>query len=226
MFEALFNLVFPNICYACGHTVQPPVLHICIECRADLAKVDTPNFTNNKIQHLFWGRLELQKATSYLRFEQFGKTQRLLHALKYKGVKELGITLGELAAQELNEQGFFSEIDVLIPIPIHRRKKRKRGYNQSLLIAEGISNITQIPVEKKVLQKTVNTKSQTRKSRFERFQNVNQTFELRQPNSLTNQHILLIDDVVTTGATVEACGNLLRSIPGIQLSLLTMAGTY
>ena len=226
MLEALFNLIFPKICYACGDAISGSVQHICLSCRGDLAKIDTQDFTNNKIQQLFWGRLELEKASSYLKFEQYGKTQRLLHALKYKGVKEVGITLGELAAIELMEKGFFHEIDLLLPIPIHRIKNKKRGYNQSHYIAEGIANISNIPIDKTSLFKNVNTKSQTKKNRFERFENVTRTFELVQPRQLENKHVLLIDDVVTTGATIEACGNTLRNINGIRLSLLTIASTY
>ncbi|MBL4710868.1 MAG: ComF family protein [Flavobacteriales bacterium] len=184
------------------------------------------DFTNNKIQHLFWGRLELKKASAYLKFEQHGKTQHLLHALKYKGIKEVGITLGELAAIELMEGNFFAEIDVLLPIPIHRIKTKKRGFNQSHFIAKGISNITEITIDVASMIKNINTKSQTKKNRFERFENVSQTFEIVNSKQLEHKHVLLIDDVVTTGATIEACGNTLRNINGIQLSLLTIASTY
>lgn len=226
MLEPLFNLFFPKVCYACGDAINGAVQHICLSCRGDLAKMNVQDFTNNKIQHLFSGRLELEKANAYLKFEQHGKTQHLLHVLKYKGVKEVGITLGELAATELIEGGFFEGIDVLLPIPIHRVKAKKRGYNQSHFIAEGISNITEIPVDITSLIKNTNTKSQTKKNRFERFENVSRTFEILQPKQLEDRHVLLIDDVVTTGATIEACGNTLRNINGIQLSLLTIACTY
>lgn len=226
MFESLFNLIFPKICYACGDVINGSIQHICLSCRADLPKINVQDFTNNKIQHLFWGRLELKKANAYLKFEQEGKTQRLLHALKYKGIKEVGNTLGELAAIELKDSNFFNKIDVLLPIPIHYIKTKKRGYNQSHFIAEGISNITKIPVDVKSIIKEVNTKSQTKKNRFQRFENVNETFKVLHKEPLEGKHVLLIDDVVTTGATIEACGNALRNINGIQLSLLTIASTY
>ena len=181
----------------------------------------------NPIEKIFWGRLELEKASSYIRFEKESKIQRLLHALKYRGIKDVGTTLGKLAAKEFVKSDFFNEIDVIVPIPIHKKKQRKRGYNQSHFIADGISAVTQIPVDKTSIRKNLNTSSQTNKSRFERYKNVNQTFTLTERASqLTSKHILLVDDVVTTGATIEACGNELKKIDGSKISLLTIACTY
>ncbi len=137
----------------------------------------------------------------------------------------MGVTLGELVSLEYSNTGFFDEIDLLLPIPIHKVKKLKRGYNQSECIANGISNITNIPIDTSSIVKSVNTKSQTRRNRFERYKNVTDTFLLKNEHHLIDKHVLLIDDVLTTGATVEACGNLLRNIKGIRLSLLTIAYT-
>ena len=181
----------------------------------------------NLIEKIFWGRLDLIKATSFLKFEKNGKIQQLLHALKYKGVYQVGTTLGSMAARELETTELFNDIDLLVPVPIHKIKKEKRGYNQSHYIADGISAVTGIEVDKTSIVKYVNTKSQTRKTRFERFENTENTFSIKSNKKLKNKHILLVDDVLTTGSTIEACGNTLqKNVEGVQLSLLTIAFTY
>jgi len=226
MLKALFNLIYPKICYACGEAIGGEISNVCIICRAELAFLNIREFENNPIQQLFWGRVTFEKATAFTKFEKNGKVQKLLHALKYKGIKEVGITLGELAALEIGTTAFFNDIDVLIPVPIHAKKKKIRGYNQSRYIAEGIRNITEIPVNITSIKKELNTASQTKKGRFERFENVSNTFTLLHPSELKGKHILLIDDVVTTGSTLEACANVLQKIEGVKLSLLTIAATY
>ncbi len=226
MLKALFNLIYPKICYACGEAISGGMSNVCISCRAELAFLSIREFENNPIQQLFWGRVNFEKATAFTKFEKNGKVQKLLYALKYKGIKEVGITLGELAALEIGTSNFFNDIDVIVPVPIHAKKKKKRGYNQSHYIAEGIQNITEIPVNLKSIKKELNTASQTRKGRFERFENVSNTFTLLNTSQLKGKHILLIDDVVTTGSTLEACANVLQKIEGVKLSLLTISATY
>ena len=226
MLNALFNLIYPKICYACGEAISGEINNVCITCRAELAFLNIREFENNPIQQLFWGRVKFEKATAFTKFEKNGKVQKLLYALKYKGIKEVGITLGELAALEIGTTNFFNEIDIIIPVPIHAKKKKKRGYNQSHYIAEGIQNITKIPVNLQSIKKELNTASQTRKGRFERFENVSNTFTLLNSSQLKGKHILLIDDVVTTGSTLEVCANVLQKIEGVKLSLLTISATY
>ena len=166
------------------------------------------------------------KSNRLRKFEKNGTLQKLLHSLKYTGVKDVGVTLGELAALEIESSGFFNGIDVLIPVPIHAKKQKKRGYNQSHYIAEGIMNITTLPINLTSIKKELNTASQTRKKRFERFENVSNTFTSLNTEDLTGKHILLVDDVVTTGSTLEACANVLKEIEGVKLSLLTISATY
>ena len=174
---------------------------------------------------MFWGRLPLERATSFLQFQKSGKVQRLIHHFKYKGVKEIGYTLGQMAAFELKEKGFFEGIDSIVPIPIHKLKLKKRGYNQSYFIAEGISDAIQIKIDLELITKEIHTESQTKKSRFKRWQNVDSSFKLNMERipEYRGKHILLVDDVLTTGSTLEACGSQLLQIPGVKLSLLTMA---
>jgi len=226
MLKAIFNLIYPKICYACGEAISGKINNVCVSCRANLAFLDVKDFTNNPIQQLFWGRVTFEKATAFVKFEKNGTLQKLLHSLKYRGVKDVGVTLGELAALEIEGSGFFNGIDVLIPVPIHAKKQKKRGYNKSHYIAEGVGNITTLPINLTSIKKELNTASQTRKKRFERFENVSNTFTLLNTGDLTGKHILLIDDVVTTGSTLEACANILKEIEGVKLSLLTISATY
>lgn len=226
MLKQLFNLIYPKICYACGDSIVGKIDNICLSCRVQINKLHIREFQNNPIQQLFWGRVDFEKAIAFSRFEKNGKIQHLLHALKYKGIKEVGVTLGELAALDIGASSFFDDIDVILPIPLHKKKLKKRGYNQSHFIAEGIRNITELPTDLSSVIKETNTASQTKKKRFERFKNVDGTFKLINNNELQHKHILLVDDVVTTGATLEACANELLKIEGVKLSLLTIAATY
>jgi ComF family protein len=226
MFRALFNLIYPKICYACGEAINGELQDICVTCRAELAYLNIREFQNNPIQQLFWGRVEFEKATAFTKFEKKGKMQHLLHALKYKGIKDVGLTLGELAALEIGTTDFFNDIDVIIPVPIHAKKQKTRGYNQSHYIAQGIQNITEIAIDFDSIVKEQHTSSQTRKRRFERYENVTNTFNLLNKNKLKGKHILLVDDVVTTGSTLEACATQLQKIEGLKLSLLTISVSY
>ena len=226
MLKPLFNLIYPKICYACGDAIQGKREHICISCVANLSFLKIQDFENNPIQQLFWGRVHFEKATAFAKFENNGRLQNLLHALKYKGVKEVGTTLGELAALDIGTTNFFDDIDVILPVPIHKKKRKKRGYNQSQYIADGIRNITELPIDSSSIRKEVHTESQTRKQRYERFKNTTKTFTLLNKDKLKDQHILLIDDVVTTGSTLEACASVLLKIRNVKLSLLTIAATY
>ena len=226
MLDSLINLIYPILCFGCGNKVEKESLHICFSCKNALARHHRNFPVNDPISKIFLGRLHLEKATAFLKFEKDGRIQTLLHALKYKGISDIGIGLGELAALELQEHHFFDTIDLLLPIPIHQKKQQKRGYNQSHFIADGIANKTGLKIDKVSVIKKINTESQTRKSRFERHNNVNHSFKLLNKNKLENKHILLIDDVITTGSTIEACGNELKDIPGVRLSLLTIAYTY
>jgi len=227
MLNSLIDLFFPKICYACGNAIESKLNHICLHCRHDLPRVDTFILQeDNPIEKIFWGRLQIEKATSFLQYQKDGKVQNLLYYLKYKGIKEIGISLGELTALELKETSFFNDIDLLLPVPIHRRKMKKRGFNQSHLIAEGVSKVSAIKVDKTAVQKIINTPSQTKKGRFQRWENVASSFKVIDNTALEQKHILIIDDVVTTGATIEALGLELLKLEGVKLSLLTIASTF
>jgi ComF family protein len=175
------------------------------------------------VSKLFWGRIQLQNAVALYQFQKEGSVQKLIRQLKYEGGKSVGIFLGKQLGYALKESSFFINIDYIIPIPLHPKKEKLRGYNQSKYIALGIQEILQIKVNTKALIRTENTDSQTRKKRFSRWENMMNSFALKKPEKLIATHILLVDDVVTTGATLEACAQKLLEIEGVRVSIATIA---
>ena len=172
---------------------------------------------------LFYGKVRLKAVTSCYFFSKAGKVQHLIHELKYKGNADAGLFLGQELGKSIKEATLFQGIDYLIPVPLHPKKEKKRGYNQSMVIARGIAEVTGIPIGDKFLLRSVNTATQTHKTKEERWQNVKDIFELRHPEQLEGKYVLLIDDVLTTGATLEACALILSVVPGITISCATVA---
>ena len=226
MLSTLLHLIFPNCCLACGGALNHQLKNICLMCRNNLPRYRGNKQKEDQLNKLFWGRLQLERIAAAFYFEKAGLIQELIHQLKYEGKKELGISLGELSASDLIATAFFKGIDYLIPVPIHPNKKKIRGYNQSLYIAEGVHNISGIPLEEKLITKQVHTDSQTKKGRFQRWQNVSSSFHLNEQMTMEGKHLLLIDDVLTTGSTIEACAMELKKIKQVKISLLVMAYTY
>lgn len=226
MLQPIKNLFFPKVCFACGNGLSKSENHICIACITQLPRTNYFQSRNNEVEKVFWGRIPIERATSFLLFKPKGKVQKLIHYFKYKGQKEIGITLGELAANELKQQGFFEGVDLIVPMPIHRLKRNVRGYNQSDYLVEGISNATGIEKELGNIIKAVNTSSQTKKGRFKRWKNVKTTFQIKDSNKFIDKHLLIVDDVITTGSTIEACSLELLKIPNLKISVLSIAMTY
>ena len=217
------HLFFPRTCQACGNVLFKQEEVICTRCLIHLPKTNFWYHADNPVAEVFWGRVQLNAATSFLFFNKGGMVQRLMHNLKYRGKKEVGIYLGSLMGRELIKSKLFKDVDVVIPVPMHPKKKQKRGYNQSALIAEGVAGSMKIEYQTENLIKISNTESQTRKSRYDRWLNVNKVFSVRFPEQLENKHILLVDDVITTGATIEACVNILQKIHGVKVSVASLA---
>jgi len=180
----------------------------------------------NHITQMFWGRVVIHSAASYYFFSKGSNVQHMIHQLKYKGQKDIGLHIGSLYGKELSKSPFFNTVECIIPVPMHHKKQIKRGYNQSEIIAKGIAQSMNVEVDTGTLIKTTKTESQTKKSKFNRWENVKEVFELRNPDHLQNKHILLVDDVITTGATIESCINNLAKIPGIKISIATLACAY
>lgn len=219
----LLNLFFPNYCQSCGNALVAQEEVICYHCLFSLPKTGFHFHVENPISRLFWGRVNFQSASSYLFFSKGGNVQQLLHSLKYKGHQETGIYLGELYGKELAKSDLFNSAEIIMPVPLHPTKKRIRGYNQSEKIANGLSNSMNIPSFSDNLAKVVHTESQTTKTRYERWQNVKDTFHVNEPKEIEGKHILLVDDVLTTGATIEACATKLLEVPDTRVSVVTLA---
>ena len=221
--EACMHLFFPKVCVVCSLPLSAQEECVCYRCNIDLPRTNLHLKQDNVVEQLFWGKVDLQHASSYFYYQRGSDYREILHQLKYKGQKEIGVSMGKQMAAELMKDGFFDGIDYLIPIPLHRKKERMRGYNQSTCIAEGVSMVTGIPLADNSITRERHTTTQTRKSAFERWTNVEGIFKLHSPELFVNKHILLIDDVLTTGATCVACADSLMDVENVKLSVLTLA---
>ncbi|HKM94033.1 MAG TPA: phosphoribosyltransferase family protein [Prolixibacteraceae bacterium] len=222
-FNDFLSLVYPNLCLCCEIPLVKQEHFMCAGCDLHLPRSHYHLVSNNPVEHLFWGRTSIEKATSYFIFQKGSKYQKLLHHLKYKGYREIGVELGKRFAAELNQVSYFDEIDVLVPVPLHPKKEKQRGYNQSTAIAEGMAQILHKELNTNNLQRKYYSETQTRKGRYERWENVNELFAVKEPKYFTHKHVLLIDDVVTTGSTLEACANALLQCEGTKVSIATLA---
>lgn len=219
----LWELFFPRCCLLCGKPLISGENDICTRCLIKLPRTGYHLQEGNEVERNFWGKFPIGRATSFLHYIKEGPTQQLVHDLKYHGYKEVGETMGRIMAVELLPSGFFDGIDLIHPVPLHPRKERQRGYNQSERLAAGLSAITGIPVCNHAIQRIKYTETQTRKGNYERWENVEEIFSCATPEMLAGKHILIIDDVLTTGATIVACADALRDVPQIRISVLTLA---
>jgi ComF family protein len=217
------SLFFPIICHSCGKSLFKNESSICTPCQYLLPKTNFHLINDNPVAKIFWGRLNLQAASSYYFFNKGGHVQQLIHELKYKGAKEIGLDIGKLYGWELKDSEHFNSIDLIVPVPLHKKRERKRGYNQSIFFAQGISSTMNIALETNVLFRSHASTTQTKKSRFTRWKNVEHIFYTKNEHHICNKHILLVDDVVTTGATLEACALALLKIEGVKISIVTIA---
>jgi ComF family protein len=195
---------------------------LCIKCLASLPKTEFQFYPNNPVEKIFWGRLPVTSATAFCYFTKESLMQHLMHQLKYRGNKEVGLYLGRLMGHALAASNRFRYVDALIPLPLFATKERKRGYNQAALLCEGMAEAMDKPVLKDVVIRTTHTESQTKKNRVERWLNMEGRFDLVNPTAIEGKHVLLVDDVVTTGATLEVCGSVLLQAQNVQVSLATL----
>lgn len=222
-FHSLLHLFFPHTCAGCGSDILAHDQLLCLQCIDRLPHTHFHRFAGNPIEKIFWGRLPIACATSFLYFTKSSILQRLVHQFKYNGKQEIGQYIGRRMGEELQETGRFKDIDALVPLPLFASRERKRGYNQSGVLCDGIAEVLQLPVLKNIITRKSATETQTHKSRTQRWANIEGRFELLQPEAIQNKHILLVDDVITTGATLEACGQALMAAGNTQLSIFTMA---
>ena len=221
--HSTLNLFYPRVCAACGESLLKDEVTVCTTCRFTLPRTGYELHADNPVAQTFYGRVPFHAVTSCFFFAKSGKVQHLIHQLKYKGNKEAGFFLGQQMGESIKEAPLFQGIDYLIPVPLHPKREKQRGYNQSLMIAQGIREVTGIPIGDKYLVRGIYTETQTHKSAEERFKNVKDIFEVHHADELKGKHVLLIDDVLTTGATLESCARQLLEIPGITISAATAA---
>lgn len=223
--DDFLSLFYPRICFACGNALYTNEEVICTFCRFRLPKTNFHTYRNNPLEQVFWGRINIERAYALYFYAKHGKVQKLLHQFKYCNHPEIGRFLGKMYGYELKRTLPDSFPELIIPVPLHSSKHRKRGFNQSEQFAIGLSQGLQIQADTRSLIRIRASETQTSKSRFSRWENVKEIFYVTSFETLSGKHILLADDVITTGATIEACAALLLQIQGVKLSVVSIAFT-
>lgn len=226
MFHDFLDLIFPRLCYGCETTLTTNEKIICTSCLHALPIADHYLESENPVEKIFYGRIPVENATALLLFEKKGVVQKLIHNLKYRGHREIGNFLGAWLGTDLKDIPAWQEIDLVIPVPLHKQKLRKRGFNQVADFGQELAKALEVQYRDDVLLKVTATQTQTIKKRFARWGSFDETFVLQHEKSLEGKHILLADDLVTTGATLEACAHKLLQVPGVKISIATMAVTH
>ena len=220
--ESLLHLAFPHVCEGCGSDILDKNSELCLKCFSSLPATNFHMYPNNPIEKMFWGRLPLANATAQYYFTKESLMQHLMHQVKYRGNKELGFYLGRLMGRALASANRFSDIDAIVPLPLFRLKEKRRGFNQATILCEGIAEVLDKPVLKSAVMRNAFTDIQTKKNRIQRWQNMEGRFQLLDAATIEGKHVLLVDDVVTTGATLEACGTELLKASNTKLSVATL----
>ena len=220
----LIDLIFPRCCMVCDELLSPQERDICLDCMSKLPKIEKLHL--EEIEKVFWGKVEIERATSYIYYHKNSPYNNIIHYLKYKNRPEPGERLAFIAAKEIAETGFFDGIDAIIPLPLSKKKLKERGYNQCDYIAAGISRATGIPVLKGAVVRTTANETQTHKNRDERWKNVEGIFALDRPQDIEGKHVLLLDDILTTGATLASCAMTIQAGCNCRISVFTLGYTY
>ncbi len=220
--RSLLHLAFPHVCENCGTDLPDEEHFLCLPCLELLPCTHFHMYPNNPVEKMFWGRIPLTHATAQFYFTKHSPIQKLMHAFKYKGNKELGLYLGRMMGQQLAASNRFRFVDAVIPLPLFYAREKKRGFNQAAILCQGISEILKVPVLTNVVARTMHTESQTKKNRVQRWQNMKGRFVVKDPGLVQGKHLLLVDDVVTTGATLESCGQVLLEAGDVRVSIATL----
>ncbi len=218
--NSVLDIIYPNQCAICNTDLNHTEHYLCFICKYDLPYLKQDDFIHTQLKKLFWGRVEISNIFSLLNYQKGNQTQKLLHLLKYNNKNKLAQYFGEMLGNVITNKSIF---DLIIPVPLHPKKKRIRGYNQSTIIAKGINQKLNGVINENLLIRNNFNFSQTNFSKYDRWENVSSIFEVVKPKKIKNKHILLVDDVLTTGATIEACVKELLKIEGCKVSIATLA---
>ncbi len=218
----LYNILLPDLCVACGTPLVEMERVICLRCLYDLPRTRFESYQDNPVARLFWGRVPVEHASAYFLYRKGSRFRTLIQALKYGGRTDIGREIGRLMGLELMDTAF-SGTDLILPVPLHRSRRLRRGYNQCDPVCEGLSQVLGIPYHTQLLERPLRSVTQTGKSRYARWTNVEGIFRARDPERLAGRHLLLVDDVVTTGSTLEACAEAILKIPGTRVSIAALA---
>ena len=219
----LLDLISPRLCVVCGNRLAVTEETLCSKCYLHLPRTDFGhNLYENVMAKLFWGQIAIEKATALFYYEPHAETANILYELKYKNHPEIGVVMGRMMAKELKNSGLFDDIDDIVPVPLAKKRERQRGYNQSTELAKGVSEVTGLPIANHIVRRTKFVGSQTQRGRWERNENVENVFELIDGNNISGKHLLLIDDVVTTGATIVACAKEMQKASHVKISVLAL----
>lgn len=224
--KEITHLFFPQCCVCCESKLLPEEEGVCLSCLFKLPKTYNFKEPGNLAETLLAGRFPFERVASFCVFTREGMLQPIIHQLKYNGRKELGVMLGRLYGTDLRDSEFLGPIDLIVPVPLHPKKEKKRGYNQSETIARGMSEATGLPVSSRNLIRHIFNPTQTKKTKTQRWENVKGIFAVENPSDFEGKHILLIDDVITTGSTLEACADALLQCPGVKISIATIGEVF
>jgi ComF family protein len=222
LWDDFISLLFPRLCYGCGNHLLRNEYLICTGCYVSIPRTNYHLSENNPVAQIFWGRCFIERAAAFSFYTKGSRIRRMIHKLKYSGIKELGYELGRIYAVTLKSSGFTDSLDLIMPVPLHPSKKRIRGFNQSEYISGGIAAVTGLPVDIHSLERVVLSATQTTRSRYDRWTNVEGIFRVSNSDAIRGKHILLVDDVITTGSTIESCVSELLKIEGVKVSVVAL----
>lgn len=219
----LLNLFFPRVCEACSNYLSDNEQIICTVCRHEMPVTNAHFSENSQVEKILYGRVLLEHATALFLFSKGGLVQQLIHNLKYRGHQEIGRCLGQWLGEELKSHPVYRSVDAVIPVPLHPKKYRMRGFNQVHKFGQAIAELLEVPFDTSLLKKQFSTTTKVFKSRIGRYDDSKAEFYITENLNYTNRHLLLVDDLITTGSTIERCYQVLKAIPGLRLSIATMA---
>ena len=222
-YKDVLNILYPRLCLSCSNVLHNTEHNICHNCLANLHLTDFDIKSNNPVYNRLSAIVNIEKATALFVFDKSGIVQELIHQLKYNNHQEIGKFFAETALDYLTENNFFNDIDYIVPVPLHPKKQQQRGYNQMTEFGRNLGNFFSIPYTENILLRQIYTESQTKKNALQRRENVSQAFKIANPEKYAGKHFVIIDDVITTGATIEACAEtILNNIPNAKVSVLAL----